>query len=403
MSENDLPDGMGMTRRNLLLGATALAMTRYAGAAADPAKTPYGLPGPYRGRVVEVFHPDSVFDGKIDADAVRTMMRRGMCELTGAKDETAAWKRFFKPGDVVAVKGSGVGQPRSISQHETLKEVFRGLSLAGVRNEDIVMYERYEVELFGNGFDKIIPPGARFAFVSHDANTMQVDTDGYDPETYVEFPRIMTGADAGNPVHRRSHLNVVVSKQVTKVINVAALKDHASAGVTMALKNMSHGFVNNVCRTHINADNNWCATFIPAIVALPKIRQKVVLHIGDGLIGTYDGGPGAWNLHFKTWEYRSLFFATDPVAMDRIGWEILDRKRVEAGLPRLAETGIKAKNPGFEQFNHRQPEHVLLAAKAGLGEADLAKIKHTRIELKGDPNKPRPTKPPVSSDEEAVR
>jgi hypothetical protein len=144
---------------------------------------------------------------------------------------------------------------------------------------------------------------------------------------------------------------------------------------------MSHGFVNNVCRTHIDAGSNWCGTFIPAIVAMPRIRKKVVLHIGDGLIGTYDGGPGSWNPHFKTWEYRSLLFATDPVAMDRIGWEILDKKRVEAGLPKLAETGIKATNPGFEQFDHRQPEHVLLAAQAGLGEANLAKIAHTQIKL----------------------
>jgi hypothetical protein len=381
MTNKNSRTNFGLTRRELLLGATALALPRYVSASDEPTKTAYSLPGPYRGKVVEVAHSTAVTDGKIDADAVHSMVSRGMCELTGEKDEIAAWKRFFKPGDVVAVKGSGVGQPKSISQHETLKEVFRGLMLAGVRNEDIIMYERYEVEMFGNGFDKIIPQGARFAFVAHDANNMQVEIDNYDPATYVEFPRIMTGADDKNPVHHRSHLNMIVSKQATKVINVAALKDHASAGITMALKNMSHGFVNNVCRTHIDADNNWCGTFIPAIVAMPTIREKVVLHIGDGLIGTYDGGPGNWNQHFKTWEYKSLFFATDPVALDRIGWKILDEKRVSAGLPKLADTGIKAINPGFEQFNRRQPEHVLLAAQAGLGEADLAKIRHTQIRL----------------------
>lgn len=381
MPEQNSQERISLTRRELLLGATALAMTRYVGASADPTKTPYGLPGPYRGKVVEVFHPESVAQGKINQDAVRSMMSRGMCELTGAKDEAAAWKKFFKKGDVVAVKGSGVGQPLSISQHETLKEVFRGLALAGVRNEDIIMYERYEVELFGNGFDQIIPPGARFAFVAHDANNTQVAVDNYDPETFVEFEKVMTGVDDKDPVNHRSHLNLIVSKQATKVINVGALKDHASAGVTMALKNMSHGFVNNVCRTHIDAGSNWCGTFIPAIVAMPKIREKVVLHIGDGLIGTYDGGPGNWNQHFKTWEYRSLLFATDPVAMDRIGWEILDKKRVAENLPKLADTGIKATNPGFEQFDHRQPEHVLLAGQMGLGEADLEKIKHSLIKL----------------------
>jgi hypothetical protein len=381
MSAKNSQENTGVTRRELLLGGTMLAMTYCSGAGADPKKTTYALPGPYRGKVVEVFHPDSVAQGKINQDAVRSMMSRGMCELTGAKEEAAAWKKFFKRGDVVAVKGSGVGEPLSISQHETLKEVFRGLALAGVRNKDIIMYERYQDELFACGFDRIIPKGARFAFVSQNASGTQTEIDNYDPETYVEFEKIMTGVDGKNPVNHRSHLNIVVSQQATKVINVATLKDHSSSGITMALKNMSHGFVNNVCRTHIDAGSNWCGTFIPAIVALPKIREKVVLHIGDGLIGTYDGGPGKWNQHFKTWEYRSLFFATDPVAMDRIGWEILDKKRLDEGLPRLAETGIKATNPGFEQFDHRQPEHVLLAAQAGLGEADLKKIQHTRLKL----------------------
>ncbi len=381
MSERNERDSVLLTRRQLLLGTTALALTRSLGAHADAKKAAFTLPGPYRGKVVEVFHPDAVAQGKVNADAVRSMVARGMCALTGAKEETAAWKRFFQPGDVVAVKGSGVGKPLSISQHETLQEVFRGLSLAGVRNEDIIMYERYEVELFGGGFDQIIPPGARFAFVAHSAEGTQTDVTNYDPETFVEFEKVMTGVDAMNPVTHRSHLNMVVSKQATKVINVAALKDHASAGITLALKNMSHGFVNNVCRTHIDAGSNWCGTFIPAIVALPAIREKVVLHIGDGLIGTYDGGPGNWNPHFKTWEYRSLLFATDPVAMDRIGWDILDKKRAAEGLPKLAETGIKATNPGFEQFDHRQPEHVLLAGQAGLGEANIEKITHTRITL----------------------
>jgi uncharacterized protein (DUF362 family) len=191
----------------------------------------------------------------------------------------------------------------------------------------------------------------------------------------------MTGQDPHNPINRRSHLCTVVSQEVDKVVNVCVLKDHASAGLTMALKNMSHGLVNNVVRSHASASINWCDTFIPTVVGMRAIREKVVLHVGDGLIGTFDGGPGAWNKHFRTWEYRSLFFATDPVAMDRIGWEILDRKRKEAGLPPLAHTGRKRVNPGHETFDRRQPEHVLLAARAGLGEGELKKIQHLRVRI----------------------
>jgi hypothetical protein len=328
-----------------------------------------------------VQHPGSVTAGKVQAGPVREMMARGMRELTGAADESAAWRRFFAPGDRVGIKVCPVGRPLSISQPETVLEVIRGLSLAGVPNERIVVFNRYEDEFLECGIHTVLPKGVRWAAASKKYTEVQTDIDGYDPDVYVEMNRVMTGADPADPKNRRSHLCTVVSRDVDKVVNVCCLKDHASAGITMALKNMSHGFVNNVCRSHADGSRNWCDTFIPDVLGLPAIRQKVVLHFGDGLIGTYDGGPGTWNKHFRTWEYRAIFFGTDPVAMDRVGWKILDARRAEAGLPPLAETGARGKTHGLEAFDYRQPQHVLLAGMAGLGEADLEKIEHRRIAL----------------------
>ena len=71
------------------------------------------------------------------------------------------------------------------------------------------------------------------------------------------------------------------------------LKHHQSAGVTIGLKNMSHDLVNNVNRSHSTPTLNACGTFIPAVVNLPVIRQKAVLHICDGVKASYHGGPGA--------------------------------------------------------------------------------------------------------------
>src|SRR5262249_34309393 len=87
-------------------------------------------------------------------------------------------------------------------------------------------------------------------------------------------------------------------------------QEHRSAGVTLALKNMSHGMNNNVCRSHTAGiahgfgeharvlGPNQCNTFIPQAVAQHRLRQKATLHILDGLIGVYEGGPGCWN---RTW------------------------------------------------------------------------------------------------------
>src|SRR5262249_49803208 len=98
------------------------------------------MPGPFPGRVIEVYHPGSVNErNEIHAPTVRAMMARGMCGLTGAEDSCQAWRRFFGPDDVVGIKVNPVGMSRSsrsvgsISSPAVLLEVVAGLKSAGVR------------------------------------------------------------------------------------------------------------------------------------------------------------------------------------------------------------------------------------------------------------------------------
>lgn len=49
---------------------------------------------------------------------------------------------------------------------------------------------------------------------------------------------------------------------------------------------------------------------------MPVIRDKAVLQVLDGIKGLYHGGPSA-RPQF-VWEHRTMYFATDPVALDRI-------------------------------------------------------------------------------------
>src|SRR5208337_5076994 len=131
-----------------------------------------------------------------------------------------------------------------------------------------------------------------------------------------------------NLTARRSYAAQFITREVNKLINVPVLKDHQSAGVTLALKNLSHGLVNNVNRSHRTTSLNACNAFIPAVVAMPVIRNKTVLHILDGVKGVYHGGPGAPPQF--VWEHKTLYFATDPVALDHIGWEVIAAKRASA-------------------------------------------------------------------------
>jgi len=173
----------------------------------------------------------------------------------------------------------------------------------------------------------------------------------------------------------------VTGDLVNKIITIPVLKDHRSGGITMALKNISHGMASNVARTHVGRgkDENRCGVFIPHVAAAEPIRQKCVLHIMDGLIGVYEGGPGAWNNSWGTWEYKSLFFATDPVALDHVGWGILDAERASRGWRPVAQMGVAGNNrSGTEAFFLRQPEHVELAGQLGLGVFDPDRIEYRR-------------------------
>lgn len=421
-----MANGKDMSRRDVLLGGLALAVPLAAGCsspdpsgAADAAPTPPAtgttppapppdassppdasapdaadaspppdaaapvVGGP--GVVVEVTHCGAVVGEVVMAGPVRDIVARGMTELTGRATEEAAWKALFSPGDVVGIKVSPVGYPKVFSQVATVAEIVRGLGLAGVTPDKIVVFDRYRDYLDACGYAAALPAGVRFAAASPAYANDQTVTTGYDTSVFVDLPRVYPGDDPANPVKRRSHLCDIVSREVTKVINVPALKDHGSAGITCALKNMTYGCVNNVARTH-SAPDNWTKDFVPAVAAIPALRSKVVLHIADALIACFDGGPAPDGVTFRTFVGASLFFATDPVALDRVGWKLLDEQRAKAGLPALASTGIALTNPGgAEAYNERQPQHVLMAGAAGLGVSDLALISHRKVLLSAGP------------------
>lgn len=348
------------------LAARAVGAAAETGTGTPPSKL--AIPGLYRGRVVAVRGETSIASGAYQPETIRRMLHRGMTELTGAPDWTEAWKQFVGPGDVVGLKLNPVGKPHVISDASVVREIIAGLEAAGVKRGDIVVYDRYRDQFLQAGFDRWLPEGVRISHAAESYDDIQQDLHGYDPEHYVDLPLTLPGYRVEDEKARRSYAARFITQEVNKLINLPLLKDHQSAGITMALKNMSHGLVNNVSRSHGTRSLNACNSFIPAVVALPVIRNKAVLHILDGVKGVYHGGPGA-RPEF-VWEHKTLYFATDPVALDRIGWEVIDAKRVSVGKPKLVED----KPDSFSTFVHRQPEHVEIAGALGLGEWDRQKI-----------------------------
>lgn len=358
--------------QSALLGATIYGSVH---AAITPVSG-LGIPGPWPGRVIQVHHPASAANYRYNREAVRGMLSKGLMELTGAPDAVSAWRTFFEPSDVVGLKLNPVGKPHVISSPEMVQEIIAGLESAGVKRSNIIAYDRYKREFVQAGFDKWLPEGVRWTYGTDAPHPLQLDMEMYDENEYVELPLVLPRADAKNPHHRRSYLAKFITKDVNKMVNLCLLKHHQSAGVTAALKNLSHGLVNNVSRSHSTPTLNTCGTFIPSIVDHPVIRNKVVLNILDGIVAGYHGGPGG-KIGKYMWEHKTVYFSTDPVAMDKVAWRALDAKRAEVGMKSIAE----GKPDPDSTFLNMQVEHIEIAGALGLGVYADSKIDLRKFEL----------------------
>jgi Domain of unknown function (DUF362) len=361
----------------------------------------WGVPGPYPGRVVEVRNPRMIKNDVKNRQEIGTALGRGMRELTGATDAIEAWRHFFEPGDVVGVKMNPVGNPLANSSTELMLEVINGLKSAGVRTKDIIVFERYRDDFVTARMHLAVPDEIAWTGLGVGYNAMQIDikgndlkggnldrVTGYDPDEFTVMELVGAGLDPKDERTKQSHLGLLVTRRVNKIVLLPVLKDHGSAGITGALKNMSHGLVNNVNRSHSTPGTNVCNQFTPQIVSHPVIRRKCVLQIMDGIKGVYQGGPAASRPEW-TWENNALLVATDPVALDHVAWRHIDAKRKEKGLPLVAASGRSGLDPlKMEGFDIRQPQHITLAGHLGLGifefnspQGKRREIQHSVVEV----------------------
>jgi uncharacterized protein (DUF362 family) len=336
-----------------------------------PAGTP--MPGLFPGRVASV-HCERSIDTeteKVDRAAVAEMVASGMKSLTGAPDAHAAWSQLFNPADVVGIKINASGAPGICSTPELVGDIAENLVKAGVKAQNIWVYERFMNQVSTVPYAAHLPAGVHV--VTADSYL------GYDPHTYVDVS--FFGED-----DTRSNLVRLVSDTLTKIINVPNMKDHSASGVTGCLKNIAYGNFGNVARSHQYSDTH-TLSFIGALAASEPLRSRTVLHINDGLRGVWHAGPFSPSRQFRFYP-KQMLFSTDPVASDRILLDIIEAKRAaekaisvwNRSPATLAKPQEFSKNPNLNRFN-REPGHIEFASKLGLGVYDKARIDLREIRL----------------------
>ena len=340
-----------------------------------PAQSALGMPGLFPGRVVEVTDSSSIVRNRVSQTVVRAMIERGMKELTGEHSVAAAWAKFVEPSDIVGIKINPSGAPACCSSPEIVREIINGVQSAGVPVGNIVIYDRYEYEIDVGSYQALLPPGVRVVGIQDGL----VDA-GYDANVYCQ-------ATFFGEWENRSYMASIVAHGLTKIINVPTMKDHSASGVTGCLKNLGYGTFNNVARSH-RSPYSFTDPLIAVMCSVEPLRSKAVLHIMDGMRQVWHGGPLTQVQNFIH-QAGLLYFGTDPVAIDTVELEAIEKKRREEGAPSVWEHNADSITSNNHEFYHdakknlfyRRPGHIASAGKLGLGVSELKRIDHNQISL----------------------
>jgi uncharacterized protein (DUF362 family) len=334
-----------------------------------------GMPGRYPGSVVSVYSEKAIDTAteKIDVAVVQEMISRGMRELTGLSEAREAWHSFFEPADTVGIKVNCSGAPGVMSSPEVVAEVVRNLIQVGIPAKQIWIYERFPEQMATVRYDKFVPAGVNVDGIEKSRSSIL----GYDPATYVEVD--FFGED-----DTRSMLVRHVSQRFTKIINIPNMKDHGASGVTGCLKNIAYGNFSNVARSHQFSKTN-TLSFIGTLATVEPLRSKTVLNIMDGMRGIWHGGPFLHSPRFRFYP-KQILFGTDPVAIDRLLLEVIEKKRREEKVISVWDRSTSNVHSGFEKnpdANNfvREPGHIEFAGNLGLGTADLKQIRQKEIRV----------------------
>ncbi|GAX63021.1 hypothetical protein SCALIN_C46_0026 [Candidatus Scalindua japonica] len=275
-------------------------------------------------------------NGRADTNVISMAIDSALLKITGSENPMVAWSRLFNKNDIVGIKLNCLAGKRFSPHTEIVEAIINGIKSAGVRESNIVIFERFNRELEDAGFN-----------IRRSNNGFKCfGTDDLPSGGYTSKPLIIGSIG--------SCFSKIASSFCTAIVNVPILKDHDLAGVSIGMKNF-FGIIHNPNKYH---DSN-CDPYVADLNSHPFIKDKLRLIVCDALKAQYHGGPA-----FKpqwSWDFQGMLIGTDPVALDRVGAQIIEKKRKEVNMPSLKEAG-------------REPKYIETAANLGIGVDDPSLI-----------------------------
>ena len=330
-----------MTRRDLFAGLGAIALCSAcrmgredsgfpeADAPADMTVETFGAG---KAAVVEVRWREAVDQhGRVNPSAVKIMLAAAMERLVGTSTPFAEWAL---PHVKVGIKVNSI-DCQAFTHPEVAGAVAEGLVMAGAAPTDVTVWDRNKGPMVSRGY--VIDESGASGYICRATNM-----------TDMSQSKTITIAQ------RSVRLSPLVEASDV-IFNVAALKDHSMAGVTLSLKN-NFGMLLSAEELHGDiAAGSGCEPAISDLAVRPEIRDRLGVAMIDGLLGVCQGGPGPTKAAY-VFRYAGLLVSRDPVALDRRGLAIIEERRALLGLPPLTERRVPNPSP---------PIHIENAARKG--------------------------------------
>ncbi|OGC89770.1 MAG: hypothetical protein A2W25_02685 [candidate division Zixibacteria bacterium RBG_16_53_22] len=298
--------------------------------------------GSYSKSLVVKIKSDAVIkpDGEIDQDIIADMVEAGFSALSPELDAIASARELLGNPDSIGMKVNTIGGPGMSTRVGLVNALAGFLKSAGYPLKRQIIWDRHDEELANVGFSVRSRGDGPYCFGTDHIGV------GYSQA-------LVSNGQIGGLLSR---LLVDYSEVV---INVPVLKDHGVAGITGALKN-HYGSIHNPNKYH-GAN---CNPYIADLNALEQIKSRQRLIVMDALRVQFHGGPA----YQKRWaaDCGMVLFGTDPVAIDTIGYDIIEGLRSRAGLESI-------------KGSRRQPIYLNTAADYGLGINDVTAIKIEEI------------------------
>jgi hypothetical protein len=311
--------------------------------------------------VVVVHDSDATAAFDPRAERLRPMLEKGLTLLTAKPTLTAAWRSLLATNDVVGIKVHSQAGARSGTRPAVVSALVEGLIAAGIPPTNIIVWDKQKSDLKRAGFAELE--------TRHGIRLQGAADAGYDEKVFYETPllgQLVVGdrefGEKGDGVGRKSYLSRLVTRNITKIINVTPLLNHYRAGVTGNLYGLAIGSIDNSVRFEMDAGR--LAQAVPETYAMPELADHVVLNVVDALVCQFEGEHTTL-LHYAE-PLNELRFSTDPVALDVLSLQSLERQRNAAG-------GFPSTNR-FELYSN--------AALLELGISEPANIRVERAEMK---------------------